>query len=186
MHIYKNRVLAHGTLLINCNLKHLSAALKGETNRFQDKAIPSVKSRVINLSESSIGLDINILTTNFKSYLGDLYPLCAYTLPQSLTEKIKELALTKYSQRNWIFGYSPKYSYTNKFNYSESTIGYKIEVVKGIIEEIEFEKARQINANHKLSGKSLLGKEHNIYALATTLTFEGAEDFNQLLLESLF
>jgi lipoate-protein ligase A len=186
MHIFKNRVLAHGTLLIDCNLTHLSAALKGETSRFQDKAISSVKSSVKNLSKYHINLDINLLTANFESFLRDLYPIQAYTLPLSQIREIKELAISKYSQRDWIFGYSPKYSYSNHFILKEKTIGYKIEVVKGIIEKIEFGKESQTNTNHRIFGESLIGKEHNLYALSNTITSLGSEDFRQMFIESLF
>jgi lipoate-protein ligase A len=187
MHIYKNRVLAHGTLLIDCNLTHLSAALKGEVSRFQDKAISSVKSSVKNLSKTYINLDINLLTANFESFLRDLYPVHPYTLPLSQIGQVEELALSKYSQRDWIFGYSPKYSYSNHFSFKGRTIGYKIEVLKGIIEEIEFEKEDQeANIYHKFIGESLIGKEHNPYALFNTINSMGSEDFREMFIESLF
>jgi hypothetical protein len=67
------------------------------------------------------------------------------------------------------------------------SIGYKIEVLKGIIEEIEFEKEDQeANIYHKFIGESLIGKEHNPYALFNTINSMGSEDFREMFIESLF
>ena len=49
--IWKNRVLHHGTLLFSAVMTDLSAALKVNPLKFQDKAVKSVRSRVTNISE---------------------------------------------------------------------------------------------------------------------------------------
>ena len=50
MHIYKNRVLAHGTLLFDTNLHQLSNSLINNYKLFTDRSIKSVKSKVTNIS----------------------------------------------------------------------------------------------------------------------------------------
>jgi len=50
MHIFKTRVLSHGTLLFNTNLNQLSAALKNNPQKYIDKSIKSVRSKVTNIS----------------------------------------------------------------------------------------------------------------------------------------
>jgi len=49
MHIYKSRVLSHGTLLFNSDLSMLSDCLKNDGSRYADKAIKSVRSPVTNI-----------------------------------------------------------------------------------------------------------------------------------------
>ena len=47
----KNRTLHHGTLLFNSNLEMLSEMLEVDRSKIESKAIASVRSRVVNLSE---------------------------------------------------------------------------------------------------------------------------------------
>ena len=51
MHIYKKRVLCHGTLLFNSELNNLSSALKNKPESYIDKSIKSIPSRVVNISQ---------------------------------------------------------------------------------------------------------------------------------------
>jgi lipoate---protein ligase len=51
MHIYKKRVICHGTLLFNSELKNLSSALKNNPDKYIDKSIKSISSKVVNISE---------------------------------------------------------------------------------------------------------------------------------------
>ena len=46
MHVYKNRVLAHGTILFSANLEKLSKALKSNSFKYTDKSIKSVSSQL--------------------------------------------------------------------------------------------------------------------------------------------
>jgi lipoate-protein ligase A len=50
-HVYKNRVLHHGTLLVESNLVNLGMALKAPTNRYSDRAVQSIRSVVANLND---------------------------------------------------------------------------------------------------------------------------------------
>ncbi|PKP15313.1 MAG: lipoate--protein ligase, partial [Bacteroidetes bacterium HGW-Bacteroidetes-22] len=50
-HVWKKRTLHHGTLLFSAVITDLSAALKVNPLKFNDKAVKSVRSRVTNISE---------------------------------------------------------------------------------------------------------------------------------------
>ncbi|MCK5693684.1 MAG: lipoate--protein ligase family protein, partial [Bacteroidales bacterium] len=50
-HVFKQRVLHHGTLLFSSEMGKLSAALKSDKERFTDRAVKSVRSRVTNISD---------------------------------------------------------------------------------------------------------------------------------------
>ncbi len=50
-HVFKNRVLHHGTLLFSSEMKDLSKALKVKAGKFEDRAVKSVRSQVTNISE---------------------------------------------------------------------------------------------------------------------------------------
>ena len=50
-HVYKNKVLHHGTLLFSTDLNFLKKAIKSVPERFQDKAVQSVRSKVANITD---------------------------------------------------------------------------------------------------------------------------------------
>ena len=50
-HVFKQRVLHHGTLLFSSEMGSMSAALKTVQDRFTDRAVRSVRSRVTNIRE---------------------------------------------------------------------------------------------------------------------------------------
>ena len=50
-HIFKNRVLHHGTLLFNSDLRKMNQCLQDNSRKYGSKAIPSVRSEVTNISQ---------------------------------------------------------------------------------------------------------------------------------------
>ncbi len=187
MHVYKNRVIAHCTLLIDCNLSNLSASLKGNQDRYKDKSIASVRSKVTNLSKAIENISIKSLTTDFSDYIQtENLTVNLISLPEATHYPISNLVTNKYSTQNWIFGYSPKYTYSSTIRYDKNIINYILEVEKGIIERLIIESNNELSQYISLQLKSLEGKYHNIYALKKWLNTPHASSFNQFLLNSLF
>lgn len=187
MHIYKNRVLAHCTLLIECNLDNLSRSLKGNQERFTDKSIASKKSKVINLSEINNNLKVDIVRNSFSDFIRNknenfkMASLC-----ETETGLISKLVETKYSTFDWIYGYSPKYTYSNKIAIDHKIIAYALEVEKNIIKSVEIESEEEINSNIKLELNRLIGVQHNINSLSEKLASSTRTDFGSKILTSLF
>jgi lipoate---protein ligase len=50
-HVYKNRVLHHGTLLFNSDLENLGQAIKVVPGKYESKAVQSNRSPVANISQ---------------------------------------------------------------------------------------------------------------------------------------
>jgi lipoate-protein ligase A len=187
MHVYKNRVLAHGTLLVDCNLPGLSAALKGNPHRYNDKSIASKRSVVMNLSDTNKKISIDFLLKKFSLPTGEKNPtMCAYSLPDSVLEPIQKLAKSKYSTDEWIYGYSPKYTYQNCFTFHGNIINYTLLVVKGIIEDIIIERKEELDKYIIIKMNNLKGYEHNIFSMNTLLNSVADTDIDQLLYSSLF
>jgi len=165
MHVFKNRVLAHGTLLINCDLTHLSSALKGNPERFKDKSIASHRSPVMNLSQVNARLTPLLLITLFAEYLVKKEAMVQFThLPSITQELISDLAVSRYQTSEWIYGYSPRYLYQNTVLAQTSKIAYQLEVEKGIIEDFIIVEG-ELNSDIKLLFNKLIGISHNIFAL---------------------
>ena len=187
MHVYKNRVLAHGTLLIDCNLTNLSLSLKANLAIYTDKSIASKRSSVMNLSAASTKINIDYILANLPNFYGkENLKIDSCNLPESAITPIMDLVQTKYSTEEWIFGYSPRYLYQHHIVFNNSEISYKLEVAKGIIEEVLVESEDSIAKNILLEIKRLQGQKHNIYAIKKLITSKKSSDFNNILYASLF
>jgi lipoate---protein ligase len=138
-HVFRNRILSHGTLLFNANKEHLSQALKSKESHFSGKAIASVRSRVANLKEFLVpDISIEEFTQTLLHYFaahtenGELSELTARE-----TKQIETLVADKYSLWTWNFGYSPKYTFQNETVLPDGlTLGCNVHVEKGVIQQM--------------------------------------------------
>lgn len=157
-HVYKKRVLHHGTLLFNSDLSKLKGALNVELSRFEDKSVQSNRSPVTNISEYS---KEPMMVDAFADFIfTDVQEAFSEKMIYQLNEKdiatIHQLADEKYRTWDWIYGYSPKYIFRNKINTSSGEISVEMSVVKGIIQELKTE-----GLNNQLAIQ-LIGKRHRI------------------------
>lgn len=186
MHIFKNRILAHCTLLVDCNLKNLSESLKGYPERFTDKSIPSKRSDVMNISQKFASISIDKMILDFVSWLKDGYASLTVTVLNSNSEDmIQDLVTTKYSTISWIYGYSPKYIYQNFIPYGKTKFHFTLEVEKGIIEGISLDSNNLVNHlfQHKLIG--LKGMEHNPRLQLELKNANGLSEIDEQFISSL-
>jgi len=138
MHIYKTRVLSHGTLLYNTDLKQLSAALK-TTGRYTDKSIKSVRSEVTNISKYLYPAPpIEQFTKNiFEKILKKSHNSLVKAIGETEEETISKISKEKFETWDWIFGYSPKYIFRNTFDFSGKSINLEFSVERGLIIKTE-------------------------------------------------
>jgi len=139
-HIYKKRVLHHGTLLFNSELSQLRSALKVNLSRFQDKAVQSNRSEVGNIAAF---LDQEMDVQQFSDFVFEeirkTYPAHrVFQFSEEEVTAIQKLRDEKYATWDWIYGYSPKYTYSNQLEMPGHTISFSLDVVKGIIHSIDF------------------------------------------------
>ena len=136
-HVFKNRVLHHGTLLYNSDLERLKAAIKvipGE--KYFDKAVQSNRASVANIAsllKEKLTIDdfISGLFGHMKSISDEVVK---YELKQDEIASIQKLANDKYKTTEWIFGYSPDYKFTNQFQFECNYWEVEFTVRKGIIQ----------------------------------------------------
>jgi lipoate-protein ligase A len=153
-HIFKNRVLHHGTLLFNSNLEQLNKALNVRLERYNSKAIQSVRRNVANIAEF---LPLKMSYEDFRSqlflFLKEKLNATEYKLCISEKAEIQHLAETKYSNMEWNYAYSPKYEFSNSFIFENKQINVTFAVEKGIIGHIKISGTEDkiiINALKKL------------------------------------
>jgi lipoate-protein ligase A len=135
-HIWKNRVLHHGTLLFSSKMTDLSQALNVDPLKFQDKAVKSVRSRVTNISEHlNISMDVLEFADRIQEHIVGIYPDARfYEFNEDDHEKIHDLVREKYGTWEWNFGYSPDYNFKKVLRTANSgTIEFDMDVQNGII-----------------------------------------------------
>lgn len=173
-HVFRNRILSHGTLLFNANKENLSKALKNESGTFTGKAIQSVRSKVANISNflnSPLQLDEFV-----QLIIEKIYQLNDNTNRYSFTdvdiERIEQLSTEKYSTWEWNFGYSPKYVFKKENQLDGGLcLTVSLEVEKGIIIEA------LVEGNYLPTEKL-----HQIEATLTNCTHEKSAIYSKLKL----
>lgn len=139
-HVYKNRVLHHGTLLFSSVMADVSNALKVDPDKFTDKAVKSVRSRVTNISDH---LKSTITVLEFRDlilkHVMEATPGAElYTFTPEDVEAITKLRDEKYITWNWNYGYSPKYNFRKTVKTNGGKLEVLLEVNNGIIQKAKF------------------------------------------------
>lgn len=111
-HVYRNKVLHHGTLLFDANLDMLDQALTPSEKKFSDRAIKSVRSRVANLKPYIVGINSpgNLIEKLMETINPGSQQVINYDLSHADINRIEKLANEKYRTWKWNFGYSPEFS----------------------------------------------------------------------------
>lgn len=166
MHVYKNRVLAHGTLLFNSNIEKLSASLLSHLDKYTDKSIKSVRSKIINIKNLLPGKNItDIIKHLFNTITSDNRENSPIYLNNNEKAIINKLAADKYFSFEWIYGYSPKYQFETSLDINGNITKISLLVEKGIIKDVKFESNSEINIHIILICNHLYNKRHEIKSL---------------------
>jgi lipoate-protein ligase A len=154
-HVLKNRVLHHGTLLVNADLQSLSGILKVETGKYTDNAVKSIRSKVANINNLlSKQIKVEDLKTQIFEHISKLHSTKLYELTEHDIFETEKLVETKFSQWNWNFAYSPRYEFRNKVIINDIDNQIYMVVENGIIIEAKIK-------NKKILSELLIGAEHS-------------------------
>jgi len=138
-HVFKRRVLHHGTLLFSSVMADLSQALKVNPLKYQDKGVKSVRSRVTNISEhlphKMSVIEFHDKIFNFMVDSEEDAVLYEYT-PEDI-KNINQLVEKKYKTWEWNFGYSPKYNFEKLIRTNGGNLEIHLNVEKGIIVDLK-------------------------------------------------
>lgn len=182
-HIYKNRVLHHGTLLFDSNLSNLKESLNVNPGRFTDKAVQSNRATVINISglltrKLTIYEFNNCLFTFLKK---QNFNSVEYQFNRTDLEAINKLRDEKHSHWDWIFGYSPAFSLKCKLKIDDKTLNIRLYVEKGCVIKYETDESITNNSLH-LFLNNLIGVSYQYPAIEKLIFSSGLDDYikNQL------
>ncbi len=139
-HVYKNRVLHHGTLLFHSDIHLLRECLRVQPGRYKDKAVQSNRSSVINISEClNDGMEMADFELAFLDYMLSRSGGKLFELSKQEHSAISDLADSKYRSWDWIYGWSPDYELKNYFLYQELDCQIFVKVHRGILKECSLE-----------------------------------------------
>lgn len=139
-HVFRRRVLHHGTLLYDADLSVLNDSIRVTPERYIDKSVASVRSKVANVSDfMDAPLPLAEFMTLFSRWLKDYFgPLSGVReLSAREVEIVQALANEKYSQWHWNYGYSPDYEFYGEASYLEQHLVSVLKVEKGYIRRAE-------------------------------------------------
>jgi lipoate-protein ligase A len=189
-HIFhqKRRVLHHGTLLFASEIADLSAALKVNPLKFEDKAVKSVRSRVTNISSHlKTPISVEEFREMVMNHIVNIYKdATPYVLNGEDKIAIQNLANEKYSQWHWNYGYSPKYAFQKGIKTPGGHLEVHLDVDKGLIQAIkiygDFFAKKEIDEVEAF----LIGKEHRQESVLQALqSIHSSDYFNNISEEEL-
>jgi len=192
-HVFKQRVLHHGTLLFSSKMKDLSSALKVIPEKFKDRAVKSVRSSVTNIQDHLVDkMDLAGFQNRILGYIFNTNDSAtSYSYNSQDMKEIQNLQDSKFSTWKWNFGYSPRYEFSRAITLKTGTISLQMNVEKGIIQEVHFEgESLSLKDIHALE-EMLVGTIHDPATLRIRLSGIHVEDYisglgNEELLSGMF
>jgi lipoate-protein ligase A len=192
-HVFKQRVLHHGTLLFASGMHDLSMALITRPGAFEDRAVKSVRSEVTNIRDHLVDkMDMADFQNLILGHILDtMEGARKYKYSRKDLDEIHRLKETKFSTWEWNFGYSPRYQFNKDLRFGDSRITLHMNVVRGIIQEVSIE--GDFLGTKDIHGleKTLIGTIHDPETLRLRLAGIRVKDYingleNEQLLSGLF
>ena len=183
-HVFKSRVLHHGTLLFDVDLERLGRCLYVDPVLYIDKAVKSVRSEVVNIRDL---LETDMDREAFYDFIfryivdsGESHVDDGFT--RSEEEAIGALSQTKFASWEWNYGYSPKYTVERELE------GLRIvtTVEKGKIADIGFDGSGWSKLDPALLHRMLTGTQHDRFAVGKKLLEQYDEALTRAILDVLF
>ncbi len=134
-HVFKSRVLHHGTLLYSANLEMMSDCLAQPEAVIKSRAVRSNRTSVSNLKERIKGVkDAEDLKDLLKEYVLRSEPGSEYyDLNNNEITRINRLKYDKFMTWEWNFAYGPEYTVSNVVRVNDLNVDVEIKVSRGII-----------------------------------------------------
>ncbi len=138
-HVFRKRVLHHGTLLYDADLPVLNESIRVIPERYIDRSVASVRSKVANVSSFMKNPPpFDGFRAMFEGWLMDYFGSPEVReLTAGEIARVQALADEKYSQWHWNFGYSPDYAFFGEASYLDQHLVSVLKVEKGFIQHAE-------------------------------------------------
>ena len=145
-HVYRERVLHHGTLLFSTNIDNIRGSLRSDTGNYSGRAVSSNPSPVMNLDKIMENIK-NIY--ELKDRMADFF-MSGGTITDEFKpgfyelNEIKSLSDSKYRTWEWNYAYGPEYQFNNNFILKGAPCHCSLSVKSGVIAECKTEGTDEI------------------------------------------
>lgn len=167
-HVYRDRVLHHGTLLFDSKLDRLRNSLRKDTSSYSTRAVQSNPSPVVNLSEKIPGMDMCRFRQSMMNYFLCIKGNASAGLKPAEIAAVKNLAGDKYITWEWNYAYGPEYTFKREFAVKGKPLRCQLTVKEGIIKECIIEGSDKMEH----ISKKLIGRRHMPEDIAVILNEE--------------
>ncbi len=185
-HFRKGKVLHHGTLLFDADVRLLHRLLDSDASVYHDRTVDSIRKSVTNIRPF---LDQDMSAEDF---MQDLMKAMQTTRRARRVDfsaadlaAIEALAERKYRRWRWNFGRTPDYLLTRSASIGRRLITVRMAVRAGVIREVRIFSERQAARTAALE-KALTGCRHRPREVIRALSPLVAEIFLGALMEILF
>ncbi|HEX2967609.1 MAG TPA: lipoate--protein ligase [Bacteroidales bacterium] len=153
-HVYRNRVLHHGTLLWNASLERLRGSIRTDTSAYRTRAVASRPSPVTNLSSLlKSNYSAEQLRNNMAEYFSKtMKGLRFHNIPVEENIEIEKLS-SKYKTWEWNYAYGPEYEFLNALVIGGKNVNCSLFVREGLIHECNIDSSSLEGVAEKLKGK---------------------------------
>lgn len=169
-HVYRTRVLHHGTLLFDADLENLRKSIDVDHGKYNGRAVQSVRSEVVNIASLlDQPVDRNAFMASLFKFLKESFS-GSYEDGFTVEEKssIGELSRERYAKPEWIFGYSPRYEVKKNAVYEGIRLNISLHVEKGVIDTCRIISEPDASFGKQLS-QILPGVAYDLNSCATRL-----------------
>lgn len=135
-HVYRHRVLHHGTLLFSSDLRHLNSSLRKDKTDYLTRGVDSNPSAVANIRDFLPGgKDIAFFRKEMLDFFSAKKENSIVVLSPDELKSIAELAGTKYKSWEWNYAYGPEYSFRSVTGDTGAPVSVDLLVRSGMIIE---------------------------------------------------
>jgi len=166
-HVFKDRVLHHGTLLFSADLDLMSRCLQQPDAEISSRAVKSNRSSVANLEEYMKGINtVDDLARKLLDHTRTVFTGSkSYALSEEDVENINDLKQNKFMSWEWNYAWGPDYTFSKTFRIGKEEATVWLEVSKGIIRTCKFTGPPEWKKVESL----LTGKRHSYDDIANLL-----------------
>ena len=187
-HVFKNKVLHHGTILYSSEMKDVSGALKINPLKYKDRAVKSIPKRVTNVANHlKKPMSLDVFTQRIMGHVlskfddAKLYEFTAEDL-----KAIQQIRDEKYATWEWNYGNSPTYDFQQGIRTNGGTIEMNLNVKKGFITAVKIYGDFFGTKDIKDIEDALIGTKHDAESIKETLSkFEIESYFHKMTQEDL-
>lgn len=185
--VQNNRILHHGTLLLNSNLGMMAEVLNVAKDKIETKGIKSVRSRVANIQEY---LKKDVSVDDFKTIMLETFfesrEIAEVKITSEQNSDILKLQKEKYETWEWNFGRSPQGNFINEERFPGGKIAVEMVIKNGLIATCKIWGDFLTLLDISEIEKAMIGVRHESRAIRKTLMqYDLCKYFKDISIEEL-